>query len=87
MTDLPVLAKYPFLKESKNYVKENEISIDELLNDSIYERARLIGIERLDNAFNKRDVGNRALATDYDCIMGLLSYPIARMITVCIGDI
>ncbi|MCJ2513723.1 MAG: DNA primase large subunit PriL [Candidatus Thermoplasmatota archaeon] len=87
MTDLPVLAKYPFLKESKNYVKENEISIDELLNDSIYERARLIGIERLDNAFNKRDVGNRALATDYDCIMELLSYPIARMITVCIGDI
>ena len=87
MTDLPVLAKYPFLKESKNYVKENEISIDELLNDSIYERARLIGIERLDNAFNKRDVGNRALATDYDCIMEILSYPIARMITVCIGDI
>jgi len=87
MTDLPVLAKYPFLNESKNYVKENELSIEELLNDPIYERARLIGIERLDNAFENRDVGNRGLATEYDCIMEILSYPIARMITVCIGDI
>ncbi len=87
MDNITLLAKYPFLNESKNYVKENFSSIDEILNDPIYERARLIAIERLDNAFEKRDVGNRSLATESDYIMELLSYPIARMITVCIGDV
>lgn len=87
MKNLLNLAKYPFLNESKNYVKENNISIEELLNDPIYEPAKLIGIERLDNAFTNKDVGIRSLATEYDCIMEILSYPIARMISVCIGDI
>ena len=87
MYDIKLLAKYPFLNDSKKYVKDNDISIDEILDDPIYERARVIGIERLENSFENRDVGNRILATDIDCIMELLSYPIARMISVCIGDI
>ena len=87
MVELVELSKYPFLSASKEYVKENKLSIEELLDDPLYERARLIGIERLDNAFKNRDVGNRSLATDSDCIMELLSYPIARMIAVCIEDI
>jgi DNA primase large subunit len=86
MVELTTLAKFPFLKVSKSYVKENGLSIEELLDDSLYERARLIGIERLDNAFEDKDVGNRSLSTESDCIMELLSYPIARMIAVCIGD-
>jgi DNA primase large subunit len=87
MKNLLTLAKYPFLNESKKYVKENIITIQELLNDPIYEPAKLIGIERLENAFKNRDVGIRSLATEYDCIMEILSYPIARMISVCVGDI
>jgi DNA primase large subunit len=87
MKNLLKLAKYPFLNESKQYVKENKLSVEELLNDPIYEPAKLIGIERLENAFKNRDVGIRSLATEYNCIMEILSYPIARMIAVCIGDI
>lgn len=87
MENLLKLAKYPFLNESKNYVKDNKLSVKELLTDPIYEPAKIIGIERLDNAFIKGDVGQRSLATEYDCIMEILSYPIARMIAVCIGDI
>jgi len=86
MVELSVLSKYPFLKSSKAYVKDNEISIDELLDDPLYERARMIGVERLDNAFKNRDVGNRNPVTESECIMELLSYPIARMIAVCIDD-
>jgi DNA primase large subunit len=86
MSDLSTLAKYPFLSDSKNYVKDNAPLIEELLDDPIYQRARLIGIERLDKAFRDKDVGNRSLATESDCIMELLSYPIARMVTVCIED-
>jgi DNA primase large subunit len=87
MEELTKLAKFPFIKVSKNYVKDNSLSVEELLNDPLYERARLIGIERLDNAFKNKDVGNRSLSTESDCIMELLSYPIARMIAVCIGDV
>lgn len=81
-----LLAKYPFLQAAKQYVKEEAPTIQELLTDPLYERARLIGVERLDNAFQHKDVGDRSLATDSDCIMELLSYPIARMIAVCIND-
>ncbi len=87
MVELETLSKYPFLDLAKQYVKDNNLSVKELLDDPLYERARLIGVERLDNAFNKRNVGERSLATESDCIMELLSYPIARMIAVCIEDI
>jgi len=86
MVELVNLSKYPFLNASKEYVTKNNLSIEELLNDPLYERARVIGIKRLDNAFEKRDVGNRSLASESDCIMELLSYPIARMVAVCIND-
>lgn len=87
MVELSTLSKYPFLNASKNYVKDNDLSVEELLDDPLYERARTTGVERLDNAFKNRDVGDRSLATESDCIMELLSYPIARMIAVCIEDI
>jgi len=86
MRELSTLAKYPFLSDSKVYVKDNAPAVEELLDDPLYERARIICIARLDNAFNNRDVGDRSLATEPDCIMELLSYPMARMIAVCIGD-
>jgi DNA primase large subunit len=86
MRELSVLAKYPFLKDTKTFIKENGPSVNELLENILYERARLIGIERLDNAFNKRNVENRSLAKETDCIMEILSYPLARMVAVCVGD-
>jgi len=87
MVDLTTLSKYPFLHASKDYIKNNGPSVEELLNDPLYERARLMGIERLDNALKNRDIGDRNLVTESDCIMELLSYPIARMIAVCIDDL
>lgn len=86
MVELSALAKYPFLAESKAHIKADAPSVEELLEDPLYERARVIGVERLDNAFKNRDVGNRSLATESDCIMELLSYPIARMMVVCVDD-
>ena len=87
MKELFILSKYPFLNDSKKYVTENNLSVEELLNDPLYERARTRGIERIDNSFKNRDVGDLSLVTDTDCIMELLSYPISRMIAVCIEDI
>ncbi|HUS99371.1 MAG TPA: DNA primase large subunit PriL [Candidatus Thermoplasmatota archaeon] len=86
MRALATLAKYPFLHDTRQFIKDNGPSVDELLNAAPYERARIISIERLDNAFKNRDVGQRSLASQSNCIMEILSYPLARMVTVCIGD-
>jgi len=86
MRELSVLAKYPFLHDTKTYIKEYGPSVNELLADLLYERARSIGIERLDNALKKRNVENRSLATESDCVMEILSYPLARMVAVCVDD-
>jgi len=87
MNNLAILSKYPFLSASKKYVTENNLSVEELLNDPLYERARARGVERLDNAFKNRDVGDKSLVTETDCIMELLSYPISRMIASCIEEV
>ncbi|UCD12941.1 MAG: DNA primase large subunit PriL [Thermoplasmatales archaeon] len=87
MRDLLTLAKYPFLDEAKQYITENGPSITDLLEGLLYERARTIGIERLDNALKNGDVGDRSLATKSDLMMEIFSYPLARMISVGVGDI
>jgi DNA primase large subunit len=86
MKELAILAKYPFLHDTRQYIKENGPSVNELLHDLPYERARIISIERLDNALKNRDVGERSLANESDCVMEIYSYPLARMVAVCIGD-
>ncbi len=86
MAELTTLATYPFLSGAKSYVTKTAPSVEDLLSDPLYERARVIGIERLDSAFHDKDVGNRSLVTESDHIMELLSYPLARMVAVCIED-
>jgi DNA primase large subunit len=86
MRELTTLAKYPFLNDTRKFIKDNGPSIDDLLHSPPYERARLISIERLENALKNRDVGARSLVSESDCIMEILSYPLARMVAVCIGD-
>jgi DNA primase large subunit len=86
MRELSTLARYPFLSETRDYIKDHGPAIPDLLHSLLYERARVSSIERLDNALKDSDVGERSLATEADCIMEILSYPLARMITVCIND-
>jgi len=47
MVELSTLAKYPFLNAAKTYVKDNSLSVEELLDDPLYDRARTMGVERL----------------------------------------
>ncbi|MFH1101853.1 MAG: DNA primase large subunit PriL [Methanobacteriota archaeon] len=86
MTELTTLAKYPFLQETRQYIKEYGPNVDELLTSIIYERARILGIERLEHALQRKNENPPSYATETDCIMAILSYPLARMITVCVQD-
>jgi DNA primase large subunit len=86
MMNLTNLAKYPFLHDAKIYVRNEGATVHELLTDSLFEPARNIALERLENVLSKRDVGNRILVTESEKIMELFSYPLARMITVGVND-
>jgi len=86
MMNLLTLAKFPFLKDAKSYVRNEGATVHELLTDPLFESARYIAIERLENVLNKKDIGNRVLSTESERIMELFSNPLARMITVCIQD-
>lgn len=86
MRELSTLAKYPFLQETKQYIKEYGPTVEELLTSVLYERARILGIERLENALQRKNETKQSYATESDCIMEMLSYPLARMITVCVED-
>ncbi|MEM0493392.1 MAG: DNA primase large subunit PriL [Candidatus Thermoplasmatota archaeon] len=86
MTDLLLLAKYPFLNETRRYVKEHGPSIQDLIENQLYERARILAVERLENAIKKKDTSIGSLVTETDCLMTILSYPLARMISVCTRD-
>jgi len=74
------MARYPFLQEVKEWVKNEGVSVNEILHDEIYERARDIAIQRVNDAVRKAVVGERALLNETDCIMEIFSYPLARMI-------
>jgi DNA primase large subunit len=87
MQSLTRLATYPFLEDAKLYVKKEAPTIQELLRDPIYERSHAVAVERLEKAFQNKNVGVRGLTTESDCIMELFSYPIARMIACCINDV
>ncbi|HID25245.1 MAG TPA: DNA primase regulatory subunit PriL [Thermoplasmata archaeon] len=86
MQNLKTLATYPFLNEAKTFVKKLEIDVEELLTGLAYEKARLFGVERVENAVRKQNAGGRKLVNEADYLAEILSYPIARMIVVCVEN-
>ncbi len=86
MADVRKLAIYPFLTESKEFVRKMNITIDEILTDIVYEKTRLFGVERVMNALDKGDVGDRKLRSESDFISEILSHAVAKMIAVCVKD-
>lgn len=84
--ELQVAAKYPFLKESANYLKETGVTLDQLVQGLSYESARLAGKERVFEALEDGEVGDHPMLTKVDATKELLSYPIARMIVSAVAD-
>jgi DNA primase large subunit len=75
------LAKYPFLKETAEYVKKLDLKLEDLTNsgfNSVLERAE----ERLEEAILYTMVGNRQRNDDIE----ILSFPVAVMTTVTTGN-
>ena len=84
--DLRTLARYPFLKESAERVRAEGVSLEELLGDRAYERARVLGFDRILAALEQGAIQDRPAVGDADALNELLSYPIARMVVSAVSD-
>ncbi len=80
------LARYPYLEEAADYIKDSDISIPDLLDDPAYEEARIAGRRRVFEALEKSKIEDHSLVSEAEIQIELLSYPIARMIVSCVGD-
>ncbi len=86
MLDQKTAARYPFLKESADLLRQKGVTLETLISNLAYERARTLGKERVLEAIEFAKVVERPIATETDAMNELLSYPVARMLVSCLGD-
>ncbi len=79
-------ARYPFLKDAAEYVKERGVTPEELITEEAFRPARTRGRQRVLDALNKSEIGSGTTATEADVLDEILSYPMARIFVSCIND-
>ncbi len=86
--DSEIIAKFPFVKESGQFVEDSGADIEGLITSPSYEPARKRGIGRILDALERSEVSYVPMvrASEYDRLMEVLSYPYARMIVSAVGD-
>jgi DNA primase large subunit len=80
------LAKYPFLKDSAEYVKDHGVTLEDLLAHQVYAQARARGKARVIDALDYSEVHLRPMDSEVARLEEILSYPVARMFVSCVGD-
>ena len=84
--EIATLARYPFLPEVSDYLKEKEVSLEDIISSPAFERAREIGRQRVMEALVDGEIGEHALAGDLDYLLELVSYVVARIIVSSTAD-
>ena len=84
--DVRLAARYPFLKESAKYLKDQGITLDALVSGRAYESARLRGRDRVLEVLDGNMILDHPMATEIEATLELLSYPVARMIVSAVAD-
>ena len=83
---LEKMARYPFLEDSKKYIKEEGPSLEELLNDRMWGMVRIRGKERVLESIEEREVKIKNMSEDIDYEIELFSYPVSRILVSCVAD-
>ncbi len=84
--ELATLAKYPFLHEASAYIRSEGVSLEELLTDDAYARARAMGKAHVVGALERSGPDERVSVDPGDQLAALLAYPVARILVSAIGD-
>lgn len=84
--ELSTLAKFPFLREAAAYIRAEGISLEELLTEPAYARARGLGKARVIEALEKGPPTQRVTIDVADQLAALLAYPVARIQVSALSD-
>ncbi|HEY7588246.1 MAG TPA: DNA primase regulatory subunit PriL, partial [Thermoplasmata archaeon] len=84
--ELATLAKFPFLREASAYIRAEGVSLEELLAEPAYARARALGKARVIEALEKGPPTERVTIDTADQLAALLAYPVARIMVSAIAD-
>ncbi len=80
------MARYPFLSEAKEYIKEEAPPLEELIDDGIWGPVRVRGKERVLETLEEGSVKIKSMAGEVEYEEELFSYPIARMLVSSVAD-
>src|SRR5437016_3563264 len=84
--ELATLAKYPFLLEASAFIRSEKVSLEEILLEPAYARARTLGKARVLDALERGPESERVAIAIADQLAQLLAYPVARILASAIGD-
>ena len=84
--DVRFAARFPFLKASVKYLKDQGVTLEKLVSSLAFEAARLRGKERVLDVLEGNVIQERPMAKEVDATNELLSYPVARMIVSAVAD-
>ena len=86
LVELAVLARFPFLREAAAYIRAEGVSLEELLSEPAYARARALGKARVIEALEKGPPTARVAIDAADQLAHLLAYPVARILVSANAD-
>lgn len=86
LVELSTLAKYPFLREASGYIRAEKVSLEEILLDPAYARARVLGRTRVLEAIEMPPTSGRVAIAAADQLAQLLAYPVARILVSATED-
>jgi DNA primase large subunit len=80
------LAKYPFLRDASEHVKDQGVTLEDLLGHEAFRQARARGKARVVDALEDGVVHFRPMGGEEEQLEEILSYPMARMYVSCVDD-
>ncbi len=84
--ELATLAKFPFLREAAAYIRAEKITLEELLSEPAYARARGLGRTRVVDALERGPPAGAVAVDTADQLAALLAYPVARILVSANAD-
>ncbi len=85
--DPQTLSRYPFRNESQEWIREQGVSLAEVLTSPAYERVVDAGKDRVMEAMTEEGVLDKTALNEVEALIAILSYPIARMLVSSVGDL
>ena len=84
--EIQTLARYPFLPDASQYLKDNGITLDDIVSSSAFAQARESGRRRVMEALVDGEIHEHAMSNELEVTVELLSYVVARIIVSCVGE-